>query len=72
MEELKPCPLCGCDDYIIHVERYEPSYIKCNGGSNLGPCHMQVRSEVCGCTDASPINTLNSLIRNWNQRIEKV
>ena len=62
MMELKPCPLCGDKDYIVHAERYKPSYIKC------ASCPMMVESPVCGCTDASPMNILNYLIECWNKR----
>lgn len=61
--ELKLCPLCGCNDYIIHAERYKPSYIKCTG------CSMKVEFPVYGSTDASPMNILNGLIEDWNRRV---
>lgn len=62
LEELKPCPLCGCNDQVIYIRRYRASYIACLG------CSMKVENENDN-PDPTPMNILNSLVENWNQRV---
>ena len=61
---LKPCPLCGATDSVIHVDKWKGVYIKCSN------CPMQVRIEPLH-QDPSVGNYLEGLIEAWNKRVER-
>lgn len=63
--ELRPCPLCGCPETKIHIDRYAHSYIACDA------CPMRVQFYESGCTDAPSTNILSMLIMSWNRRAKE-
>lgn len=61
IEELKPCPLCGCENVHIDIWWWKESTISC------ARCCMCVQTRREGT--ASAINILNDLAENWNKRV---
>lgn len=62
---LKPCPLCGCTEIRIHIDRFAPSYIQCE------KCPMRVHFYVSECNDTPSSSILFMLIASWNKRVEE-
>lgn len=61
MDELKPCPLCGCRRQNIVVDPTHASYIACQ------ECSMRVQREGdCGRTSSRDI--ILDLTDDWNRR----
>lgn len=59
IEELKPCPLCGCENQHIDIWWWKESTISC------ARCSMRVQRRERG---DSALCTLDRLVEDWNRR----
>lgn len=58
MDELKPCPFCGCADIFIEPEE------RGSGGQWVSPIHVGCTS----CKVAQVAHDEGEAIARWNQR----
>ena len=61
MTELKPCPFCGSDFLVFHVDRTHKSIIKCE-------CGASVSIDCTRCSDPPVGMLVDSLTEMWNRR----
>lgn len=59
--DLKPCPFCGSDFLVLHVDRLRVSSIRCG-------CGASVSIDCSGCSDPTVGMLVDSLIEMWNRR----
>lgn len=61
MTELRPCPFCGSDYLMIHVDRLRVSSVSCD-------CGASVSIDCSRCSDPTVGMLVDSLVGMWNKR----
>lgn len=59
---LRPCPFCGSEFLVLHVDRLRKSFIKCE-------CGASVSIDCTRCSDPSVGMLVGDLETMWNRRV---
>lgn len=60
MNDLKPCPFCGCHDYGVHLQKLYCENDNCT--------KYKVICEDCGA-EVGEFRTLELAVGAWNRRV---